>query len=83
MERLKHEPASCSKEEPPSADRVRAALLQIAPRYQAVIALHYFERIDLEQIANTLGVKLGTVKSRLSRGREALRRKLEKLGVRR
>lgn len=56
----------------------RAALLAIAPRYQTVLAMHYFERMSIEQIAMALGCREGTVKSRLARGRDALRARLER-----
>lgn len=81
MARLEEEPGRSDPEESPSAEVVRAALLQLPARHQAVIALHYFEGLDVAQVAQTLGVRPGTVKSRLSRGREVLRRRLERLGV--
>jgi RNA polymerase sigma-70 factor, ECF subfamily len=59
--------------EHPDAGLGRKALLQIAPRFQAVLALHYLEGLGLDEIAEVLGCRVGTVKSRLSRGREALR----------
>lgn len=37
-----------------------------------MIALHYLADLPVEEIADELGVPPGTVKSRLSRGREAL-----------
>jgi RNA polymerase sigma-70 factor, ECF subfamily len=37
-----------------------------------VIALHYLADLPVQAIASELGVPTGTVKSRLSRGREAL-----------
>lgn len=37
-----------------------------------MIALHYLADLPVEQIAEELGVPTGTVKSRLSRGRDAL-----------
>ncbi len=55
----------------------RAALLSIAPRYQSVLTLYYLEGLSVEQVARTLGCRIGTVKSRLSRGRDAMRRRLE------
>ena len=60
------------------ADResVRKALLALAPRHQSVISLHYLEGLSAEEVSQALGCRLGTVKSRLSRGREALREKL-------
>lgn len=81
MQQLELEPEALPDEDGPSAEAVRAALLQIAARYQEVIALHYFEHFDLQQISTTLGVQIGTVKSRLSRGRDALRHQLVKMGI--
>lgn len=57
-------------------DHARRALLSLPPKHQAVLALHYLERMSIEDVAQALGCRIGTVKSRLSRGREALREKL-------
>ena len=59
-----------------TADFARKALLTLAPKHQAVLALHYLEGLPLDQVAIALGCRMGTVKSRLSRGREALRQRL-------
>jgi RNA polymerase sigma-70 factor (ECF subfamily) len=62
-----------------SRDDVEAlerALRRLAPRFQAVVTLHYVEGLALEEVAAVLGCRLGTVKSRLYRAREALRRAL-------
>ncbi|HUO66990.1 MAG TPA: sigma-70 family RNA polymerase sigma factor, partial [Gammaproteobacteria bacterium] len=45
-------------------------------RYRDVLVLFYFHDMDVERAAASLGVPTGTVKARLSRGREILRRKL-------
>lgn len=58
----------------------RAALLTLAPKYQTVLALHYLEGMPIDQIAAAVGCRVGTVKSRLSRGREQLRSRLVKTG---
>lgn len=58
-------------------EKARAALLTLAPKFQTVLALHYLEGLPIDQIAATVGCRLGTVKSRLSRGREQLRQRLE------
>jgi RNA polymerase sigma factor (sigma-70 family) len=44
------------------------ALGQIDPAFQAAVALFYLEDHSYQEIANILGVPLGTVKSRISRG---------------
>lgn len=55
---------------------VRQALASLAPPYRAVVVLRELEGLPYEEIAQVLGLAEGTVKSRLLRGRELLRRKL-------
>lgn len=55
---------------------VRRALASLAQPYRAVVVLREIEDLSYEEIAQVLGVAEGTVKSRLLRGRELLRRKL-------
>jgi RNA polymerase sigma-70 factor (ECF subfamily) len=75
---LDNDPAAWPDADSPGweAQRARRALLALPPRYQTVLALHYVEGLGLEDVARTVGCRLGTVKSRLSRGREALREQL-------
>lgn len=56
--------------------RVEAELKQIAEPYRTTIVLRDIEGLSYEEIAEVLQVSLGTVKSRLTRGREALRCRL-------
>jgi RNA polymerase sigma-70 factor (ECF subfamily) len=58
------------------ARRVQAALLELSFEHRAVLVLREVEGLACEEIAASLGVAEGTVKSRLSRAREALRRRL-------
>jgi RNA polymerase sigma-70 factor, ECF subfamily len=44
--------------------------------YRQVILLHHIEEMRVEEIADALGVPAGTIKSRLSRARRELQRKL-------
>lgn len=55
---------------------VKQALASLAPPYRAVVVLREIEGLPYEEIAQVLGLAEGTVKSRLLRGRELLRRKL-------
>jgi len=55
---------------------VKQALASLAPPYRAVVVLREIEGMPYEEIAQVLGLAEGTVKSRLLRGRELLRRKL-------
>jgi RNA polymerase sigma-70 factor (ECF subfamily) len=52
------------------------AVAALPPIYRTVILLHHLEEIPVDEIAGALGVPGGTIKSRLSRARKALRRKL-------
>ncbi len=54
-----------------------AALRALPEPHRHVIALHYLADLPVDQIAEELGVPTGTVKSRLSRGREALAARLD------
>jgi RNA polymerase sigma-70 factor (ECF subfamily) len=54
---------------------IQARLARLAPRYQQVLALRYFEGRTVHEIAEISGRKEGTVKSLLARGLEQLRRK--------
>jgi RNA polymerase sigma-70 factor, ECF subfamily len=58
---------------PEGADEVTAMLLSLPPRLQSVLSLHYIEGLAVDEVARVLGVRPGTVKSRLSRAREALK----------
>jgi len=57
-------------------DLVKRALASLATPYRAVLVLREIEGLSYEEIAAVLGIAEGTVKSRLMRGRELLRRKL-------
>src|SRR6201985_507534 len=58
-------------------DDVPAALNALPPEYRAAVVLCDIEGFSYEEIAATLGVKLGTVRSRIHRGRAQLRAALE------
>lgn len=49
------------------------AVSALPPDHRVAVTLFYYEDMTEEQIARTLGVARGTVKSRLSRARERLR----------
>ncbi|WP_380161367.1 RNA polymerase sigma factor SigE [Kineococcus sp. R86509] len=54
-------------------DDVQKALDALPPDFRAVVVLCDIEGLSYEEIAATLGVKLGTVRSRIHRGRAQLR----------
>jgi RNA polymerase sigma-70 factor, ECF subfamily len=62
-------------------ERVEAGLRQIPEVFRTVVILREIEGFAYEEIAEILNVNLGTVKSRLTRGRSALRTILNTDGV--
>jgi RNA polymerase sigma-70 factor (ECF subfamily) len=58
-------------------DDIQAALKALPPEYRAAVVLCDIEGFSYEEIAATLGVKIGTVRSRIHRGRAQLRGALE------
>ncbi len=57
-------------------EMVRRALRSLAEPYRTTVILREIENLSYEEIGEVLGIAEGTVKSRLKRGRELLRRKL-------
>ncbi len=55
---------------------VQAALDRLSPEFRAAVVLCDIEGLSYEEIADVLGVKLGTVRSRIHRGRAQLRKTL-------
>ena len=55
---------------------IEAALAEINPHYRAALVLRELEGLSYDEIAEILETSLGTVKSRILRGREALRERL-------
>jgi RNA polymerase sigma-70 factor, ECF subfamily len=53
---------------------IEDAMGDINPAFRAAVVLRDMEDLSYEEIAEVLGVSLGTVKSRILRGREALRK---------
>ena len=49
-------------------DRVRHALQKLKPKYRECLALRFESDMQLHEIAQTLGISLGAVKTRLRRG---------------
>ncbi|HVU73116.1 MAG TPA: RNA polymerase sigma factor SigE [Mycobacteriales bacterium] len=55
---------------------IETALMALAPEFRAAVVLCDLEQLSYEEIAATLGIKLGTVRSRIHRGRSQLREAL-------
>ena len=70
-------PAQAGQEHAVMLDEVAAALETLPDEQRAVLLLVGVEDLTYEEAARVLGVPVGTVMSRLSRGRERLRRAVE------
>lgn len=63
-----------------SSERERSitrALGEIKPEYRIALVLREIEELSYVEIAQTLSISIGTVKSRIARGREELRRRVK------
>jgi RNA polymerase sigma-70 factor, ECF subfamily len=56
-----------------AADRLTLALAELPERQRAVVVLRHYQDLSLEEIASTLGMSLGTVKSSLHRALHRMR----------
>lgn len=54
------------------------AMDSLPPKYKTAMALKYYHDMSLQEISDILNIPVATVKTRIHRGREFLRRKLEK-----
>ncbi len=59
---------------------VREALARIKPIYRESLALRFESELSLKEMARALGLSLGTIKSRLSRGINAFQKAYHALG---
>lgn len=60
--------------------QIEAGLRSLSPEHRAVLVLRELHQLSYDEIADTLSLDLGTVKSRISRGRRQLREFLIKHG---
>ncbi len=58
-------------------DVVQRALVKLSPEYREAVVLRDLEGRSYDEIAEIVGIPAGTVRSRIHRGREALRQLLE------
>ena len=83
-ESLVHDPAS----DDPSPETLyhakeidlalQEALRRLSPKLRAVIVLKELEELTYEEIAETLGISMGTVKSRIARARDELKKLMQR-----
>ena len=61
------------------SDAVRRAVLALPQRYREPVVLFYFHEMDISAAARTMGLPEGTVKARLSRARDLLKKRFPHL----
>jgi RNA polymerase sigma-70 factor (ECF subfamily) len=60
-------------------ERIQYEIGRLPDKYRSVIILRYIEELPLQEIGDILELPLGTVKTRVHRGREALRKQMGNL----
>ena len=58
------------------ARRLEALVMELPPDFRAAILLRHQHDLPYEEIAESLGVPLGTIKARIHRARQMLKEKL-------
>ena len=58
---------------------IQKEILKLPDKYRTVIVLKYIDELSLIEISEILEIPIGTVKTRIHRGREALRKQLRHL----
>ena len=61
--------------------RLRKLIASLPEKYSAIVALRYLRELTVEEIGEALSMPVGTVKVRLYRARDLLRRRLEQEGL--
>ena len=64
-------------------EQIAAALQGLPEEYRVVSTLYFIEDFSYEEIAGILGIPVGTVRSRLHRGRKILQKQLWRVAVER
>ena len=64
------------KNQKPVNDALEEELKRLPEVYRTPLVMRNVDEVSYEEIARALGCKVGTVKSRINRGRSILKRKL-------
>ncbi len=75
---LAEAPSIAPEDRDDSVYRVRKALADVSERFRAVLVLRHLDGHSYDTIAEMLDLPVGTVRSRIHRGRNELRRQLER-----
>lgn len=56
--------------------KIQKAILELPPKYRVIMNLRYMEELSIQEISDVVNLSISTVKTRLHRGREHLRKEL-------
>ena len=73
------EKVDCPQQALDDAQVVLVALARISPPHREILVLRFLENMSLEEIAEVLGRRLGTVKSRIHYAKQSFRQAVEEL----
>ncbi len=68
------------EEELEDSTDIKSYLNQLSDIQKAVILMYYYEEMSIEEIANSLQIAIGTVKSRLFNAKKSLKNMIERKG---
>lgn len=57
--------------------QVQQAIKTLSPKYKSIMILRYLEDLSLSEISDIVKLPISTIKTRIHRGREALKKKLK------
>ncbi len=75
------DPSNAEREQKQMKIMIEKGLDQVSPQYREIMILYYIEGLGYKEISDVLRIPTGTVGIRLKRGKEALKKVYEKLGL--
>ena len=61
--------------------KIRVAINKLPDKYRRVVYFFYLEELSLKEVSEEMGISVGSVKTRLTRGRKMLKEELITLGI--
>lgn len=61
-----------------NSDEIIEQIASLSGKYKEVLILYYYQEMNMKEISDVLNISINTVKSRLLRGKDALKRNLER-----
>ncbi|PAE10820.1 hypothetical protein CHI02_18025 [Niallia circulans] len=61
-----------------NSNEIIQQIASLSGKYKEVLILYYYQELNMKEISNVLNISINTVKSRMLRGKDVLKRKLER-----